>query len=232
MEIDQQTGEAKASGPGRVILVRQGFSRGLTLPSSPAASNPAGKMPPGEPDGRLTYVQIDFQRQLQGDLRQHVVAFQDRVQVLYGPVSSWNETLQAHSVLGPDQVLLTCDQLTLAEGIVAAEREAIDRDVSSRKYLYRRTGVHRAGERVSYEQAKDLLVLEGTARVDAVLSHQSRVGAPRSEHAARKILYWPRTQRVEVDDARYLDLSNLGASGGETPSPRETGNGWSRLPRQ
>ena len=166
-------------------------------------------MPPKE-DQRLTFVQVDFQRQLQGDLQRHVVQFQGRVQVLYGPVLSWNETLQTDGVLGPDEVLLTCDQLTLAEGLpLPNSKRSVNLLAQGNTYVEGQDFTAR-GDRISYEQVKDLLVLEGTARDDAVLSHQARVGAPRTEHAARKILYWPQTQRVEVDDARYLDLSNLG----------------------
>ena len=66
------------------------------------------------------------------------------------------------------------------------------------------------GDSRKWTQAKKLLVLEGTARSDAVLSHQARVGLPRTETVARKIKFWTDTQRVEIQGGSSADISNLG----------------------
>ncbi len=131
--------------------------------------------------------------------------------MIYGPVLSWNETLSTDAPLRNNDVLLSCDQLTVAQGTLpTAGQPMLDLLAQGNTYVEGQTFTAR-GDRVSYAQSKELLVLEGTGRTDAVLSHQTRIGAPRSETAARKILYWTRTGRVEIDDARYLDLSNLGS---------------------
>ena len=207
--IDQQTGQAQARGPGRLVMVRQGFAQTPGLPGPAPAARDASPAA----DQRLTFVQVEFQRQMQGDLQRRVVQFRDRVQVLYGPVLSWNETLQVDARLRADDVLLTCDQLSLAEGPALPDgKRSVSLQTEGNTYVEGQSFTAR-GERVSYEQSKDLLVLEGTARADAVLSHQMGLGGRRTEHAVRKILFWPQTQRVEVDDARYLDLSNFGGGG-------------------
>ena len=61
--------------------------------------------------------------------------------------------------------------------------------------------------RTTYAEAKDLLVLEGTGRNDAVLTRNNPRGGSMARSAARKILYWPGTERLEVDDGRFLDLT-------------------------
>ena len=68
--------------------------------------------------------------------------------------------------------------------------------------------------RLTWSEAKDLLVFEGDGRSDAQLFRQLRVGAAPSSASAGKILYWRSQNRVDVDDARFLDLDQLGGAGG------------------
>ncbi len=42
---------------------------------------------------------------------------------------------------------------------------------------------------MTYAQAKDLIVLEGTGRIDAQLWRQVQVGSPTSHASARRILF-------------------------------------------
>jgi len=222
-QLNRLNGQVRAGGPGRLITVRNGFHNGLSMPGarpgSPANDNPLSpvanpalpRLRPQQADGgEKTFLQVDYQGRIEGNLNERIVHFQDHVHVVYGPVTSWNETLQPQGALRKNDVLLSCQRLTLAQGVPGSDGKAtFDLQAQGNTYVEGQTFTAR-GERVSYEQAKDLLVLEGTERSDAVLSHQARVGAARSEQVARKILYWPGTGRVDVDDARYLDLGNLG----------------------
>ncbi len=223
-QINRLNGQVRAGGPGRLVTVRNGFHNGLSMPGarpagptapdnslSPVASPALPRLRSQQADGgEKTFLQVDYQGRIEGNLNERIVHFQDHVHVVYGPVMSWNETLQPQGALRKNDVLLSCQRLTLAQGQPGSDgRATFDLQAQGNTYVEGQTFTAR-GERVSYEQAKDLLVLEGTERTDAVLSHQARVGAARSEQVARKILYWPGTGRVDVDDARYLDLGNLG----------------------
>jgi hypothetical protein len=55
-------------------------------------------------------------------------------------------------------------------------------------------------------------VFEGDGRSDAQLYRQERVGAPTSSASAGKIFYWRGLNRVDIQDARYLDLDQINAS--------------------
>jgi hypothetical protein len=209
--IDRQSGDLYASGPGRLTTVRAGFRSGLTA----AAAPPAAALPaePVSSDAK-TYLQVDYQREITGNIYRNVVDFSDRVQVIYGPVLSWNETLSVQGPLRRNDVLLSCDRLTVAQATIPpssapAGQPMIDLIAQGNTYVEGQSFTAR-GDRVSYAQSKGLLVLEGTGRTDAVLSHQTRIGAPRSDTAARKILYWIHTGRAEIADGRMIDLSNLG----------------------
>ena len=64
----------------------------------------------------------------------------------------------------------------------------------------RRAGPYKArGQRITYADTKDLLVLEGDGRADVELFRQARIGDPVDRVAARKIFYWPKTNRLKVD---------------------------------
>ena len=54
------------------------------------------------------------------------------------------------------------------------------------------------GNRITYAEAKDLLILEGDGRNDAELFRQLQPGAPRDHHAAQEILYWPKTKQFRI----------------------------------
>ena len=59
-------------------------------------------------------------------------------------------------------------------------------------------------DRLTYSQAKDMIVLMGDGRSDAELVRQERPGAPQSRTAAQTIKYWPTTtKRVEVNGGHF-----------------------------
>ena len=63
--------------------------------------------------------------------------------------------------------------------------------------------------RMTYSQAKDLLILEGDGRTDAELFRQEQVGGKTSKAVAQKILYQPKTKQLRVEDARSFELSQF-----------------------
>ncbi len=213
LSIDQQTGGIYADGPGWVNSVRRG---GDAL--SPSGQQPSAARRDSASPNRLNYLHVDFQRAMVGNVNKREIQFLDQVKTVYGPVASWDERLDAsrRDGLGEDGVLMTCDKLTVLEmGTPVAGRRPFELEATGNTLVEGRTFTARA-ERISYAEAKQLLVLEGNGRADAEIWRQTRIGGPTSHAAARKILYWRNDNRVEVDDASFLDLSNLGAL---KPSP-------------
>jgi lipopolysaccharide export system protein LptA len=212
LSIDQQTGGIYADGPGWVNSVRRGGDAlSTTSPQPPAASGNSSSK-------QLNYLHVDFQRAMVGNVNKREIQFLDQVKTVYGPVASWDDKLDAsrRDGLGEDGVLMTCDKLTVLEmGTPVAGRRPFELEATGNTLVEGRTFTARA-ERISYAESKQLLVLEGNGRADAELWRQTRIGGPTSRAAARKILYWRTDNRIEVDDARFLDISNLGAL---KPSP-------------
>jgi hypothetical protein len=151
------------------------------------------------------YFFLEFQRGATGHVHRREIAFADRVRGIYGPVKSWEEELKGNDPrqLGEGAMLLTCDQVKVAQldvdrgrpGRAPIELEALGNTVVEAAMYTARA------ERMTYTEAKDLLVLEGTGRTDAVLTRQTQPGAAPGKFAARKILYWRSTQHVDIDDA-------------------------------
>jgi hypothetical protein len=67
-------------------------------------------------------------------------------------------------------------------------------------------------DRLTYKSTTDRLILEGNGRTPAEILRQARPGARPEKTAAGRISYWPKTQRIQIDDFRSLDFSMLQAN--------------------
>ena len=208
--INLTSGATSAAGPGRVATVRRGSADLLaSRPGTPAIIRPDTRPQPG--DDRLTYLNVRFRGSLLGNLHQRQMTFHDQVRTIYGPVDSFDATLPDDDpdALGPRGAILTCDQLGVAEMIApSGNGRAMELEALGNTLVEGRTFTARA-VRMTYAEAKDLLILEGNGRTDAELFRQEQVGGPTSKAAARKILYWPSTNRLKVDGARSLELTGF-----------------------
>ncbi|MCA9245705.1 MAG: hypothetical protein KDA42_01290 [Planctomycetales bacterium] len=220
LRINQSTGNVEADGPGWVSSVRPRSSRqAVSLPLAAGATNGVA----ASNDGALDYLRVDFAGRIVGNAgvlvdrrRQSELAFERQVRAVYGPVATWSDTLESRTIesLDPATILLSCEKLIVRDMPAAAadqpstlELEALDDALVEGQSFTARA------DRMSYAQAKELLVLEGRSGNDARLWRQTRIGGPQSQAAARKILFWRATNRVEVDDARFFDLSQFGQGG-------------------
>ena len=62
---------------------------------------------------------------------------------------------------------------------------------------------------MTYAQAKDMLILEGDGRSDAKLFKQEAKGGEESQIAAQKILYFPKTNQVNLDGVHLLNMNQV-----------------------
>ena len=212
LTVDQKSGEIAAQGPGWLKTVRRGSTAPLAG-SAPSAGRT--KQQPAQSNAKtqgLVYFFLEFQRGAAGHVHRREIAFSDRVRGIYGPVKSWEEELTGNDPrqLGEGAMLLTCDQVKVAQLDVdrGPSRAPIELEALGNAVVEAAMYTARA-ERMTYTEAKDLLVLEGTGRTDAVLTRQTQVGGPAGKFAARKILYWRSTQHVDADDAKFLNVGPL-----------------------
>lgn len=211
LTIDRNSGDLEARGPGRITTVR----RGSSLPLGLGVDRTANRDPPAPDDpndDRLTYLEVSFQGRLYGNLHDRKVTFEDRVRTVYGPVDSWEATLDVDDpdALGPKGVVLSCDRLDVVEmAVPGGGGSALELEATGNTMAENRTFTARAPEKMTYAAAKDLLILEGNGRADAELFRQEQVGGATHRVSARKISYWPSTKQLKVSEGRSLEIGRF-----------------------
>ncbi|MCH7725167.1 MAG: hypothetical protein IH991_01610 [Planctomycetes bacterium] len=206
LSVDYVTGRLLANGPGRLESVRRGDA-GLTNRIGDRTKNNKKK-----PGSALSFANIHFQRAVTGNiLRRHFV-FQRGVEAIYGPVKSWHDRLDPNrrTGLGEDGVFLTCDKLTVLENKLpyapkADQQQPVEMIAEGRAYA-RGNRFEAHGHRISIDESKHSIVLEGDAREGARILHQPYVGAPRNRLTAGKIYYSKRTGRVQWQDLTFGEV--------------------------
>jgi len=179
---------------------------------------------------------VDFEGGLVGNLYTRELGFRRRVRTVYGPVDSWEQELDLDRPESwpPGTVMLACDELGVNEDPVAVRTMPRPPDGGSRALgpmeLRARGNVHIEGgsptmgtfaaqaERATYQQAKDLFVLEGSQRSPATIWQQRQLGGQFTQNSARKIQYWRATGQVKVEDIRVFEFT---PPAGPTSAPQD-----------
>jgi hypothetical protein len=223
-QINPLNGELTA-GPGWLNSVHRDTA---TNPSGDALVAAIGASPaapvPATPSKQLNGLYIRFQKSLRGNLLRRQLIFADRVRLSYAPVASWDAMLESEDpdVLGPDAIIAHCDDLVVAQPFVplgnrrSATLEAtgnVTVEGDSVNQQGERTHFTAQGSRLSYDEAKDLLILRGEGRQYARLSMQSQPGAERTEIPMREIQYSRKTKRLKADAVQSLQLNAIPAAG-------------------
>lgn len=211
--VERASGEVSGTGPGRLTSTRMGSSPAVSLPTAPGASPPVRPVAAAGRDVGLQYLGVDFQRGLKGNIHRRMMEFHQRVEAISGPVAGWDDTLDPHAAGGlPDGVVaIACDALGVGQAppMPGLDRSTLEIAAGGNVLVEGETFTARSA-RLTWSEAKDLLVFEGDGRSDAQLYRQLQVGGQPSSASAGKILYWRGLNRVDVEDARFLDLDQIG----------------------
>ena len=211
--INLTSGELAAVGPGWVKTVYRGSPD--VLPARPGSPATAARSSAADSDSDgLSYLHVQFQESITGNLHRRTMSFHRQVRTVYGPVDSWEDTLEIDNpdALGPRGALLSCDRLSVTEMETPLDkRRTMELETVGNTRVEGQTYAARAN-RMTYSQAKDLLILEGNGRADAELFRQQHVGGTTSTVSARKIHYRPGTNTLDVDGVRSAELNQLRVS--------------------
>jgi hypothetical protein len=211
LTLDRVSGQFQGQGPGWVSTIR--YNQGD--PRQPATA--ADRRGPRE----LIFLRVDYQHVVSGNVERREISFAHQVRTIYGPVASWDQQLDPdrRGGLGPDGITMNCQQLSVAEVKVNELRSFIMK--ATGKTTVEGNTFTAVGDRLSYAEAKDLLVLEANDRGFAQIEQRTRPGEPPSRFSARKIMYWPRTGQIQVDGGGSADYYHLNSPGNQDlPSAR------------
>jgi lipopolysaccharide export system protein LptA len=181
--------------------------------AAPAAAIPAA--PPQAARDSLNYLGVWFDRELSGNIRSRELVFHERVRTTYGPVANWQGRILLEDFNRPQHsgMLMSCDKLAVRQ--VADPRGknhfelSAEGDTEIEGQDPQGANFQAQAARVSFDQSKDLLVLEGDGRADARLWRWQGVGGTRTEAAFRKAFFWRATNEIYIDDARSLNIGSL-----------------------
>ena len=210
MVLDRRTGQFHADGPGWITSTRYDTADlSRSLPRAPAGRNASGTWTRSG-TSRLIYLRVDYQNEIEGNIDKREAVFQHYVRAVYGPVQSWDQTLDPdqRGGLGPQGIVMTCQRLFVTE-TGTPPQSGLELSAVGDTLVEGSTFTATA-QRLSYIQAKDQLVLDGENGL-ARLQRQERPGGKPTEFSARLIKYWVGTGQVEVFGATQLDYSQIGS---------------------
>lgn len=224
LSINQLTGAIRGEGPGVIRSTRfvkkgdwSNFGRSATSPSAIAEPRSTPSPSPGSQNGsQLYFFRIDFDGHVVGNLYTRELAFNRRVRTVLGPVDSWEQELDANrpETLPPKSLTLECNELSANEDPVAARANRQDPLAHSRlgPIQLRAQGnvridgrnatrgrFHAQAMTTSYDQAKQVITLEGDGRTPASLYYQALPGERFDSVLARTISYSLATGLPKVD---------------------------------
>ncbi|MBN1854803.1 MAG: hypothetical protein JW829_18870 [Pirellulales bacterium] len=160
---------------------------------------------------RLRYLRVDFQRSMEGNLKQRQMTVHGQVHAIYGPVDSWEQTIEVH---GPGwnkgALALDCEHLTVFQRLAGARgREWIEltahENVEIKGITPRHGAFNAQAQRLTYDQRKDLLVLDGGPN-GARLWREQSAGLPLGNSSFGKIMYWPSRNEVSAKNVRSAEF--------------------------
>jgi hypothetical protein len=237
LRVNQQTGAIIGDGPGVIRSTRFGAGLAtLTGPQTTGTQQPISATQ-STSGSKLYYLRLEFQRGLAGDMYVRTLSFDGRVRTVYGPVDAWEQELDADrpETLPPDSVLLCSDQLRISEDPIAAAAAPVARGPQTRPLgpvqLEAKGNVHIDGhtesqgifgalaDRATYEQSKDVFVLEGTTRTSAQLWLRRYPGEQVTPLSAGRIRYDRSTGLPKVERFQYLEITPGNLENAERPRP-------------
>jgi len=219
-DLNNISGDFHGDGPGWLVSVRRGGSQGFSMPGGPLAApggpvavRPAGFDPrqagPSDPN-QLTCIHLRSFKSITGNKLRKSVVFHGHILAAHALAPSWTTTLESDDPkrLGPQAVVLHCDNLEVDDMSPVSgssggnlELTALDNVIAEGTTFTSRSA------RLTYTQAKELLILEGDGRSDAELFKQELgEGHEVSHFAAQKILFFIRTNQAVAEGMRSLQM--------------------------
>jgi hypothetical protein len=210
LRVNLITGKTTAAGQGWMTQVRRGGSElpafGLGQRSTDEADRSESRQSP------FTYMKVRFQRGIEGNIHQRKVTFDNQVRCVYGPVESWDAEIDPNEPIEPDSdgVLMSCDRLTVTQMQMPTRKEPYIEMEATGNTVVEGDRFTAQSVRMTYDESKDLLILDGNGSVNAEIYYEPYPGGPRSKSSAQKIQYSPSRKSLQVDGSPSFEFTQPG----------------------
>jgi hypothetical protein len=197
LTLDQQTGRMNAVGPGEISMWRPG--RGKRAALAPRAVAQANR-PLESEVSNWEFTRINFFGKTVGNLRDRQTKFQDRVHILYGPVTNPLETIDPDH-LPKDGGVMECDTLQILQRKeTSSQKPFVELEAKGNAKLEGRTFNARADE-ITFDESKELYTLRATGNRQATIWRQSTLNGEPSEASAKLWRFIPSTNYLKADQS-------------------------------
>jgi hypothetical protein len=190
--VNNADGTANAGGPGIVRILQPGNTE-----TQPSAS-PAPAKPKKTQEEQLNLTRVKYRGRMWANNKNHTAVFRDDVEVIHLPTDNPNLEPDLDDLV-KDAFYLRCSLLKVRSrqenGKSNQELEAHD-NVVARSQEFE---AHAA--KLTYDEAKDQMVMEGGEGGKATMYRFMGRGVPQQKSTGRKIIYWRKTGELKVDDA-------------------------------
>ena len=197
LTLDQQTGRMDAVGPGEISMWRPG--RGKRAALAPRAVAQANR-PLESEVSNWEFTRINFFGKTIGNLRERQTKFQDRVHIIYGPVTNPLDTIDPDH-LPKDGGVMECDTLQILQRKETnSQKQFVELEAKGNAKLEGRTFNARADE-ITFDESKELYTLRATGNRQATIWRQSTLNGEPSEASAKIWKFIPSTNFLKADQS-------------------------------
>ncbi|MEM7453609.1 MAG: hypothetical protein AAF456_04565 [Planctomycetota bacterium] len=189
--VQGQGNDLQAHGPGSIINRSAGrSSMALSVPG--VAQQPTG-------DG-ITFVQINFDGPLDARLDENRIRISGNVRTVYSPVADWQSAINPDNPgpLRAGAALLTCERIEVDRWQRRDQPQPTNELRASGNTRIISDEMEITAERLNYDEADGMFVIEGTSRQNAILSYKPAGANSRQNVVGTKILYRPSDQWAHV----------------------------------
>jgi hypothetical protein len=198
MAVDNPQGRVNASGPGIVFLLQPG-------PVDPAAGGtaetppqPQAKNAPPKEEMKLTRVEFEGRMLTDSSTGRRIARFWDNVEVVNLPAERVDVAVDKDR-LPLRGMYLRCEKLTVFTSPQPDGKNSQNLIAETKVFVDSPDFTARAAK-VSFEEAKDLIILEANATAKAVLYRKKGPGVPTPEIKGKKIYYWRQSKQYKIED--------------------------------
>ncbi|MCA9215741.1 MAG: hypothetical protein KDB27_21900 [Planctomycetales bacterium] len=207
ISVNALNGDLSVDGAGQILLTKRGFKKNGSLADE---ESPRNLTPQEEStDELLTFLQIDFQSDVRGNVKKRHLEFHRHVKAIYGPVYDWDQKINPNADPQEDDILMSCDTLIVAQGRARQDgTRPMDMRAIGNTFV---EGMlfQAAGDQVAYDQSKDLLTLKGDGVRHAEIRYRDAKGA-KVENSAKEFKFYPGERRAEFNEVPVLEFRTIG----------------------
>lgn len=207
--INAVTNTVYAVGPGKIFAHQKGGG-GLTDIGGLNQLGTSPQTPQGSSDeSQINYLQVNFDDRLVADLGQKQLNITGNIRTLFSPADGFDFSLDPDQAqqLPAGAIKMLCENMQLSQWLPAGADKPQNEIIATGNTHVISPTVEATSDRISYNDANDQMVVEGTPRSPANLWHRQTPRGQRQHLMANKIIYHPSTGTAQTQGVRNLNVS-------------------------